>query len=110
MKTPKIRQVLVRPYKLSPKKPLEVEEVHFEYRFWLITGEGIKAAKCSVELVVPFAEDTPALKIEQSPEIDGTAVSQLISGGTSGITYRVVCEINTTDGRVERTEAEIKVE
>lgn len=102
MRQSKIRQILVRTLSFSPKRELETEEFHFEYKLWLNKEEKIVLAAIDISEVGSKAE--PTLKVAEGARIEDSSVSVLLSGGEAGKAYKISCRIKTSDNREEISE------
>lgn len=68
---------------------------------WLATGETISTKTVTA--------DTGITKVSDSLTDTNTSVTVWLSGGTAGQSYKVVCQIVTSDGRTDERTMVIKV-
>jgi hypothetical protein len=78
-------------YKLTT----ESELFSFNYSPILATGETISTATCVVQ-VKDGSDSNPSAIMVGSPAISGAVVVQRITGGLSGVTYRLEMTVTTS--------------
>lgn len=85
-----------------PKAPAESRLFGFDLADDLADGETISTAPftVAVDALEPFAANTAPLVASGSPTIAGTSVTQRFTGGTAGVTYRVICTATTNAGNI----------
>lgn len=83
-----------------PKQPVEVKDYDLDYSEWLTDGDNVESAT--------VVSDIAGLTIE-SVFIADPRVKIWLSGGTSGITYKLTVTTTTADGRVKQDEFKVKV-
>jgi hypothetical protein len=81
----------------SPKDPREVDTFTVDFRNLLATGETIQSATWACE-VLKGNDAAPTVMIIGSADINGTNVSQQITGGVAGVTYLLSCLAVTSAG------------
>ena len=82
------------------KQPADKLDYDVTYRQWLTPGDNVESAVVDVS--------PPGLVVEHVFVNDPT-VKIWLSGGASGVTYKVAVTINTADGRVKQDEFRVKV-
>lgn len=86
--------------RFEPKRPVEVKEYAFDWRAKLaLVGDAISSA-------IPTAETGITLS---APSTAGGYVWFTLSGGTSGVTYKVECLVTTTGGETLYDEGYVRV-
>lgn len=83
----------------SYKITSESELFGFDYSQVLASGETISSAVASV-LVMNGIDLNPSAILVGAPSISGNKVSQRISGGNDGVTYRIEMVATTSLGNV----------
>lgn len=71
---------------ISPKDPLDVCAYSFNWSSWLGAGETITSANVTVPT---------GITLYSVAVINGPVVSFYLSGGTSGMAYRISCFVQT---------------
>ncbi len=79
----------------SYKLTTENELFTFDYAPILRSGETISTATCTVQVKDGTDPNPSSIKVG-SPAISGTTAVQRISGGVSGVTYRLEMTITTS--------------
>ena len=64
----------------------------FRFEDWMVEGDSIQAANITI---------TPSGLVLEQTVPDTDKVSVWLSGGVSGVRYRITCEITTLDNRIE---------
>lgn len=82
------------------KQPSEKEDYDIDYREWLTEGDNVLDANVSV---------SPSGLTVESVYILDPRVKIWLSGGDSGVTYKVTVVVNTADGRIKEVEFKVKV-
>ena len=97
------------------KQPAEVADYDIDFSEYFPSGDAISATGGSPSLpvgstvFVTTTEEFPSLVVGASYVIDsGLTFKQWISGGTSGVTYKVTVRVTSTAGRVKEVEFKIK--
>lgn len=97
------------------KQPAEVVDYDIDFQEYLpeddyIASSGSPAVPTSATVFATSSTETPALlNIESSYVIDGgKTLKQWITGGTSGVKYKVTVRITSTGGRVKEVEFVVK--
>lgn len=83
------------------KQPADRLDYDVTYKDWLTTGDNL-------ETVNAVVEPEGALTIETVYVVD-PKVKIWLSGGDSGVTYKVTLTANTADGRIRQDEFKVKV-
>lgn len=82
------------------QQPEEVKDYDIDYSDWLTSGDNVESVDVAVNqaglVAGPVYINDPFVKI-------------WVSGGVSGITYKVTVTTTTADGRVKQDEFKIKV-
>jgi hypothetical protein len=86
---------------MSIKQPREIIDLEFDFRNRLVDGESIVTAEVEV--------DDPTLTLVGTAVISGSRVVQWVSGGTSGVTYKLTCLITTDNVPARKWELELKL-
>lgn len=84
------------------KDPQATLDYRFDWSRWLQAGDIIVDHEVQV--------DAGLTKVSSSVDPDGDGVTFWVSGGTAGVSYGVVCHIETTGGRVDERTMDILVE
>lgn len=97
------------------KQPAEVTDYDIDFDEFFPEGDVISATGGSPALpidstvFITSTETVPTLVIGPSYVIDaGLTFKQWLSGGTSGVTYKVTVRVTSTAGRVKEVEFKIK--
>jgi hypothetical protein len=83
----------------SYKLTTENELFTFDYSAILKSGETINTATCTVQVKDGFDSNPNAIKVG-SPAINTPKVVQRVSGGLSGVTYRLEMTVTTSSTNV----------
>lgn len=83
---------------LSPKRQRDTVIVQMDFAAYIGTGNSIYQVGSYQELESGVEYDAPQMKIE-SPQVNGTIVSYVLSGGVIGNTYKLSFFIN--DGQLQ---------
>lgn len=84
-----------------PKQPLERLDYDIDFSEWLSAGDTVVSA--TVIAATGIEAETPLIDTTQK------IVKVWITGGTSGVTYKVQVTAVTTEGRIKEGEIRIKV-
>jgi hypothetical protein len=82
----------------APKRVAEVARFRVDYSARLGTGVTITNATWTVS-VKRGTDANPAAMISGSATIAGPIVSQMLTGGVSGVAYYPICTATTSDGQ-----------
>lgn len=85
------------------KQPAEVLDYDFDFSQWVPAGDSLPES-ISTSVVV-----ATGLTLGVKTHPGSAVVKQFISGGTSGVNYKVTCTITTTQGRVKEVDIILKV-
>ena len=92
---------------LTIKKDTEAQLIYtFDWSEWLPAGDSISTSSYTI---TARANDPDPL-IKESEGIDGDKTYVELSNGQEGKTYTVTCQIETTDGLIDRRNFRVKVE
>ena len=83
----------------SLKRTGETITLTFDFKKLVGTGETISSAEWQVE-VVEGVDAAPGDMESGAPSISGLLVSQLITGGVVGNTYRMICRATTSANQI----------
>ncbi len=78
------------------KRPDEVEVFAFDFRRMLATGETIVTKSVKAVLADDATEASVAGMVTGPATESGGVVSQLVAGGTDGVTYTLLCTVTTS--------------
>lgn len=78
----------------APKRAAETEIFTVDFVNKLLPGETITSATWSVTAVAG-TDPNPSAMIQASAAINGSAVSQIITGGVPGVRYAPICTAHT---------------
>ena len=84
------------------KQPDETLDYLFDFTLWFsgISTDSIASATVTADIAgLTFGAKT----------IEGLTVRQFISGGADGVTYKLTCQITTTQGRVKERDGLLQV-
>lgn len=85
------------------KQPVEVLDYDVDFSIWMPSGDVIDLATATVS-------PSGGLEIDSvTAVVPDNYVKVWVSGGTSGVTYKVECTVTTDDGRVKQAEINIAV-
>lgn len=91
------------------KRPGETELFSADFARLLASGETISTGSCKVCLATdPSEADIAAMK-SGSATVSGAKVTQLITGGTSGVTYTIIFEAVTSAGQTLQVTRDLPV-
>lgn len=82
----------------TEKDPGETVRLGVDFETLLATGETISSAAVSIRTL--RGDSDPSAMLSGSPAIDGTAITELVSGGTDGDTYLLAFEATTDAGQI----------
>lgn len=82
------------------KQPADVKDYDIDYSQWLVSGDAIATATAVVDQAGLVVDSTFA---------STNKVKVWLSGGASGVKYKVTVTVSTDDGRVLQHEFVIKV-
>ena len=86
------------------KQPADTQDYDVDYTKWL-AGLGDTAPGPTG---VTVAVDKPSITIQSSTLVNGI-VKVWLSGGTSGVTYKVTTTLTTSGGRIKQAEIQVTV-
>lgn len=86
-----------------PKQPADVQDYDIDYSEYCA---GFTPADTLTGTPVVTAD--PGITVASTTRV-GNVVKVFLSGGTSGVTYKVTCRATTTGGRVKEVEIKVKV-
>jgi hypothetical protein len=92
----------------SYKLTTEIELFNFNFSGALGSSETITSANCVVE-VKDGVDASPSSILSGSPSISGSVVTQKITGGLNGVTYRVEMSATSNTGNVYTIVGDIPV-
>jgi hypothetical protein len=93
----------------SPKTPNEKLLYGFNFQDLLASGESINAATFTM-FVDDGTDPNPSAMLSGGPVLNmSPIVRHLVVGGVSGVTYALVCLVETTKGQHIETTALLKV-
>jgi hypothetical protein len=78
----------------TPKRAIETEVFTVDFINKLLPGETILSAVWSVT-VAAGTDANPSAMVQGSAVINGSAVSQIITGGVPGVRYAPICTAHT---------------
>lgn len=81
------------------KRPDEVEVFAWNFARALATGETLATASVAVVLADDASETAIPAMVSGAAVIAGEIVSQMVSGGTDGTTYTLLCTVTTSAGQ-----------
>ena len=82
---------------LPQKSSTETSNVAFDFSSFLRSTDTISSAVCTCT-VFSGTDASPSSVISGSASISGFVVSQLITGGVSGVTYNLTCTATCSTG------------
>ncbi|MEJ7745356.1 MAG: hypothetical protein WKF61_01085 [Luteimonas sp.] len=85
------------------KQPGEKLDYDVTYEDWITPGDGISVEKITVTV------DRPGLQVFTYTVSGGLILKIWLTGGTSGVTYKVTITTETDDGRIKQDEFKVKV-
>ena len=91
----------------SSKDPDETYPVSYGFAAHLATGETISTATVTATIVSSGASASSILS--GSPQISGSTVTQLVTAGTSGVTYKLTFRVTTSDSNIYEVSAKLPV-
>ena len=91
----------------TDKDPDETIRLGVDFANLLADGETISTATVSIRTA--YGVDTGTDMLSASETIDGSVIRQLITGGTSGMSYRISFGITTSTGQVLVEGADLRV-
>lgn len=82
----------------DPKRAAEAEVFTVDFVNKLLPGETIVSATWSVA-TVGGGDPSPSAMVQGGASVNGTAVSQLLTGGLPGVRYAPICTAQTSAGQ-----------
>jgi len=94
----------------DPKRPDEVEVFAFDFSRLLASGETISTKSVKSVLSTDSSEvSVPGMVTGTATESAGV-VSQLVGGGTDGVTYTLLCTVTTSQGQTLVAQRDLPIE
>lgn len=84
---------------LPQKDPLETIIVTFDYTLDLAEAETISAPAVIVADVLAGIDDTPSAILLGASQVSSPFATQSVIGGIVGVTYRLKCSVDTSNGQ-----------
>ncbi len=94
----------------DPKRPDEVEVFAFDFARVLSAGESISTAVVKAVQADDATEASVPGMVSGTAGVDGAIVSQLVAGGTDGVTYTLLCTITTHQGQTIVAQRDLPVQ
>lgn len=83
------------------KQPAEIKDYDIDYREWLAPADDIIDSVTAT--VTSATEDTPTLVVD-SVQFTVFVAKVWLSGGTTGVKYKVTVQVQTAGGRLDESE------
>ena len=96
---PTVALDLASPYAtlLDPKSPAEITRRGIDWGDWLACNNPGATINAAVWSIHPDDDDTTLTLSQQT--LTGAVASVLVTGGTAGQSYRLVCSVTVSDGQ-----------